>query len=164
MFFYDTWKATYDNTVNYIKASPADKARADAKAFTSMLTGFGTFAPISEFGGGAMSSGKIAYSNFSQTFGKNLFLSNQFGITSEMFGSSVAKSQGFLNKPGRLFKMGWSNVMDNGGGMQFRIGFGHSALNPNQALFHMYVPETFVPNDFANPSIQVKLSLYRLGN
>ena len=55
--------------------------------------------------------------------------------------------------PGGLFKMGWSNVAKNGGGMQMRIGIGSKAANPNQALFHMYVPKTFVPNSFANPSM-----------
>lgn len=59
--------------------------------------------------------------------------------------------------------MGWSNVAKNGGGMQMRIGIGSKAANPNQALFHIYVPKTFVPNSFANPSMQVKLSLYKLG-
>jgi len=59
--------------------------------------------------------------------------------------------------------MGWSNTSENGGGMQLRIGIGSKTTNPNQALFHMYVPKTFVPNSFANPSMQVKLSLYKLG-
>ena len=49
--------------------------------------------------------------------------------------------------------MGWSNVAKNGGGMQLRIGIGSKAANPNQALFHMYVPKTFVTNSFANPSM-----------
>lgn len=97
------------------------------------------------------------------TFGKNLFLSEKFGITSERFGSSFVKAQGSLNQPGGLFKMGWSNVAKNGGGMQMRFGIGSKVSNPNQALFHMYVPKTFVPNSFANPSMQVKLSLYKLG-
>lgn len=97
------------------------------------------------------------------TFGEKLFLSEKFGITSEKFGSSLVKAQGSLNQPGGLFKMGWSNVAKNGGGMQMRIGIGSKVANPNQALFHMYVPKTFVPNSFANPSMQVKLSLYKLG-
>jgi hypothetical protein len=91
------------------------------------------------------------------------FLSEGFGITSEKFGSSLVKAQGSLNQTGSIFKMGWSNVAKNGGGMQMRIGIGSKATNPNQALFHMYVPKTFVPNSFANPSMQVKLSLYKLG-
>jgi len=97
------------------------------------------------------------------SFAEKAFLSEGFGITSEKFGSSLVKAQGTLNKPGGLFKMGWSNVAKNGGGMQMRIGIGSKTANPNQALFHMYVPKTFVPNSFANPSMQVKLSLYKLG-
>lgn len=51
MLSWDTWKATYNNTKNYIKASPEAKAKADAQFFNSSLTAFGTFAPISEVGG-----------------------------------------------------------------------------------------------------------------
>ena len=46
---------------------------------------------------------------------------------------------------------------------KFRIGIGSSSANPNIARFHMYVPKSFVPNSFANPSIQVKRSLFNLG-
>ncbi|WP_347066705.1 hypothetical protein [Flavobacterium sp. WV_118_3] len=105
-------------------------------------------------------TGKVARTG---SLGEKLFLSEKFGITSEKFGSSLVKAQGAFNKPGGFFKMGWSNVAKNGGGMQMRIGIGSKAVNPNQALFHMYVPKTFVPNSFANPSMQVKLSLYKLG-
>lgn len=96
-------------------------------------------------------------------FGERLFLSGKFGITSSKFGSSLVKAQGALKQLGVLFKMGWSNVTKNGGGMQMRIGIGSQAANPNKALFHIYIPKTFVPNSFANPSMQVKLSLYKLG-
>jgi hypothetical protein len=96
-------------------------------------------------------------------FAEKLFLSERFGITSERFGSSIAKAQGSLNQPGGLFKIGWSNVARNGGGMQMRIGIGARAANSNQSLFHVYIPKTFVSNNFSNPSIQVKLSLNKLG-
>jgi RHS repeat-associated protein len=96
------------------------------------------------------------------SFGQRMFLSESFGITSQRFGSSLVNARGALNQPGGLFKAGWSNVASNGGGMQFRIGIGSKLGNPNQALFHAYVPKTFVPNSFANPSMQVKLSLFKL--
>ena len=59
--------------------------------------------------------------------------------------------------------MGWSTQSKYGGGMQLRIGIGSTAGNANQAWKHIYVPKTFVPNSFANPSIQVKQSLFKLG-
>jgi len=60
-----------------------------------------------------------------------------------------------------LRQQAWSNVAENGGGMKFRIGIGQS-VKANQALFHLYVPGTFVPNSFANSSMAVKMSLYKL--
>lgn len=94
--------------------------------------------------------------------GQKLFLSGQFGITSDLLGNSIAGVRGSLNQPGGVFKMGWSGVSENGGGMKLRIGILSKEANPNQAVFHFYVPKTFVPNDFANPSIMVKQALKRL--
>ncbi|GGZ39328.1 hypothetical protein GCM10007049_35880 [Echinicola pacifica] len=80
-------------------------------------------------------------------------------------GSSAANAQGALNQGGGLFKAGWSTGTNSAGqwGYKFRIGIGSSSANPNIARFHMYVPKSFVPNSFANPSIQVKRSLFNLG-
>jgi RHS repeat-associated protein len=97
-------------------------------------------------------------------FGENLFLSETFGITSTKFGSSAAYAQGSFNKAGRFFKAGWSTGTNSAGewGFKFRIGIGSKSTNSNIARFHIYVPKSFVPNNFANPSIQVKRSLYNL--
>jgi hypothetical protein len=93
-------------------------------------------------------------------FGELLFLSNSFGITSARFGNSAAYAQGTLNKGGGLFKIGWSTCQNAIGqyGYKFRIGFGSIALKSNIARRHLYIPNSFVPNSFANPSIQVKRS------
>jgi len=99
----------------------------------------------------------------SYSFGRTLFLSENFGVTSTRFGSSFANAQGTLNQSGSFIKAGWSSSSIQGGGMRFRIGIGRSTSNPNIARFHGYVPRTFVPNSFANPSIQLKNSLYNLG-
>jgi RHS repeat-associated protein len=98
-------------------------------------------------------------------FGQKLFLSERFGITSMRFNSSATHAQGTLNQGGRLFKAGWSTGTNAAGqwGYKFRIGIGSSSANPNIARFHRYVPGSFVPNSFANPSIQVKRSLFNLG-
>ena len=97
-----------------------------------------------------------------ETLAEELFLSENFGITSEKFANSITNVRGTWNEPGRVFKMGWSTVSKNGGGMQLRIGIGISPTKSNQALFHFYIPKTFVPNSFSNPSIQIKRSLYNL--
>jgi hypothetical protein len=96
------------------------------------------------------------------TFGQKLFLSENFGITSERFANSITGVKGTWNNQGGLFKMGWSTQSKYGGGMQLRIGIGSKASNPNQAWKHIYIPKTFVPNSFVNPSIQVKKSLFKL--
>lgn len=59
--------------------------------------------------------------------------------------------------------MVWSTQSKYGGGMQLRIGIGSKIGKPNQAWRHIYIPKTFVPNSFSNPSIQVKQSLLKLG-
>ena len=97
-----------------------------------------------------------------ETLAEELFLSENFGITSEKFANSITNVRGTWNEPGRVFKMGWSTVSKNGGGMQLRIGIGISPTKSNQALFHFYIPKTFVPNSFSNFSIQIKRSLYNL--
>lgn len=97
------------------------------------------------------------------SFGEKLFLSEKFGITSERFANSITGVKGTWNNQGGLLKMGWSTQSKYGGGMQLRIGIGSKVGNPNQAWKHIYVPKTFVPNNFANPSIQVKQSLFKLG-
>jgi len=96
-------------------------------------------------------------------FGEKLFLSERFGITSERFANSITGVKGSWNNQGGLFKMGWSTQSKYGGGMQLRIGIGRKVGNPKQAWKHFYVPKTFVPNSFANPSIQVKQFLFNLG-
>lgn len=35
-----------------------------------------------------------------------------------------------------------------------RIGFGSKTAIPNQAIYHIYVPKTFVPNRVANPIVK----------
>ena len=99
------------------------------------------------------------------SFGQRLFLSEKFGITSTKFGNSAAFAKGTMNQGGKLFKAGWSTGKNSAGqwGYKFRIGIGSSPANPNIARFHIYVPKSFVPNSFANPSIQVKRSLFKLG-
>jgi len=99
------------------------------------------------------------------TFGEKLFLSEKFGITSTKFGNSAAFAKGTLNEGGGWFKAGWSTGQNAAGqwGYKFRIGIGSSVTNPNVAKYHMYLPKSFVPNSFANPSIQVKRSLFNLG-
>ncbi|MBT1582520.1 hypothetical protein KK473_28415, partial [Klebsiella pneumoniae] len=58
-------------------------------------------------------------------------------------------------------KIGWSSTGKKGGGMQLRIGIGKG--EGSKAWGHIYIPKTFVPNSFANPSIEVKRSLFHLG-
>jgi hypothetical protein len=95
---------------------------------------------------------------------EKVFLSENFGITSEKFANSITGVKGTWNTPGGLFKMGWSTQSKYGGGMQLRIGIGSKVGNTNQAWKHIYIPKTFVPNSFANPSIQLKKSLFNPGN
>ncbi|PZX59324.1 hypothetical protein LV84_01355 [Algoriphagus ratkowskyi] len=66
---------------------------------------------------------------------------------------------------GGLFKAGWFTGTNPAGqrDYKFRIGIGSSSVNPNISLFHMYVPRSFVPNSFANLSINLKRSLFNLG-
>ncbi len=97
------------------------------------------------------------------SFAEKAFLSEKFGITSKRFANSITGVKGTWNNQGGLIKMGWSTQSKYGGGMQLRIGIGSKAGNANQAWKHIYVPKTFVPNSFANPSIQVKQSLFNLG-
>ncbi|MCB9309912.1 MAG: hypothetical protein H6567_07645 [Lewinellaceae bacterium] len=99
------------------------------------------------------------------SFAQKLFLSERFGITSIRFGNSAAYAKGTLNEGGRWFKAGWSTFQNAAGewGYKFRIGLGSSATNPNIAKYHMYLPNSFVSNSFANLSIQVKRSLFNLG-
>jgi hypothetical protein len=87
------------------------------------------------------------------TFAQRLFVSQRFGVSSKLFGNSVTGTQGILNSPG-LIKIGWSGTSSAGGGMQMRIGIGMNTINSNIARFHFYVPQTFVPNSYANPIIQ----------
>ena len=96
------------------------------------------------------------------SWGEKLFLSEKFGITSEKFGNSIAGVRGSWNNNRGIIKIGWSNTSERGGGMLFRIGIGHQKASPNKAMFHLDLPNTFVPNSFSNPSIQVKNSLYKL--
>lgn len=107
-------------------------------------------------------AGTLATAAKQGNFAKRLFLNESFGITSKRFANSATGVQGTWNQAGAIFKMGWSGAKD-GGGMQLRIGIGRNIGNSNKARFHLYVPKTFVPNNFANPSIQVKQSLFRLG-
>jgi hypothetical protein len=65
------------------------------------------------------------------------------------------------NQQGNFLKIGWSNVGKNGGGMQLRIGIGKNLNNTNQALYHFYIPNTFVPNYIANPYIINYRKLFR---
>ena len=95
-------------------------------------------------------------------FGERLFLSESFGINSNLFGNSIAGNRGSLNQPGGIFKMGWSNTAKDGGGMVFRIGILSKDGAPNQAVFHLDVAKTFVANAFSNPAIAVKRSLQNL--
>ncbi|MBX7062355.1 MAG: hypothetical protein K1X52_11910 [Pyrinomonadaceae bacterium] len=90
------------------------------------------------------------------TFGERLFMSKNFGRESRLFGNSAFNATGrpgILNRKGTIFKVGWSGTPSNGGGMQFRIGFGVNAQKANIASRHLYVPRTFVPNSFSNPLV-----------
>jgi len=94
-------------------------------------------------------------------FAQRLFLSEHFGITSRMFGSSSAYAKGMLNQGNRFFKMGWSTTQ-NGAmqwGYKLRIGIGSKG---NIAKYHFYIPRSFVTNEFGNSVIQVKRSIYKL--
>lgn len=62
--------------------------------------------------------------NLGSKLGSKLFLSETFGITSTRFAHSVTGATGSLNVTGSLFKIGWSGVSKNGGGMMLRIGLG----------------------------------------
>lgn len=104
--------------------------------------------------------GKQAASS-GRNFAERLFLSKRFGITSDRFANSATFVTGVWNKPKSLLKIGWSSTGKKGGGMQLRIGIGKG--DGNKAWKHVYIPKTFVPNSFANPSIGVKRSLFRLG-
>ncbi|WKD51030.1 hypothetical protein [Microbulbifer spongiae] len=92
--------------------------------------------------------------------GQKLFLSETFGITSTRLSYSVTGVSGSFNVTGSLFKVGWSSVSRNGGGMMLRVGLGGTG---NTARFHFYMPGSFVPNSFANGSIQLKRALYKMG-
>lgn len=117
----------------------------------------------SEFGQECENVGKVfSIATKGGGFGEKLFLSEKFGITSKRFANSITGVKGTWNNQGGLFKMGWSTQSKYGGGMQLRIGIGSKVGKPNQAWKHIYVPKTFVPNSFANPSIQVKQSLFKL--
>jgi RHS repeat-associated protein len=107
----------------------------------------------------------LSAGNAAGGFGQRLFISGKFGITSTRFGSSAANAQGAFNQAGSLFKAGWSTGKNSAGqwGYKFRVGFGTSSTNANHARFHINIPGSFVPNSFANPSIQVKRSLFNLG-
>ncbi|MEZ4912403.1 MAG: hypothetical protein R2774_16310 [Saprospiraceae bacterium] len=100
------------------------------------------------------------------SFAERIFLSEKFGITSRKFGNSAAHAKGTLNEGGGWLKAGWSTGQNAAGewGYKFRIGIGSNAINPNVANFHVYLPKSFVTNSFANPSIQVKRSLFNLGS
>jgi hypothetical protein len=99
----------------------------------------------------------LGYSASSLTYGQRLFISSRFGITSTRFGNSVAYAQGSWNVPGSFFKLGWSTTGKFGGGYAFRLGVGSAG---NTARYHLYLPKTFVPNSFANPSIMLKRALF----
>ncbi|MEM9101596.1 MAG: RHS repeat-associated core domain-containing protein [Pseudomonadota bacterium] len=98
--------------------------------------------------------------SFGSNLGSKLFLSETFGITSLRFANSVTGTAGTLNVTGNFFKVGWSGVSRNGGGMMLRIGVGSTG---NTARYHFYVPGSFVPNSFSNGSIQVKRALHKMG-
>jgi len=54
-------------------------------------------------------------------FANKLFLSETFGITSKKFANSITGVQGTWNQQGKMFKIGWSSVAENGGGMQLSV-------------------------------------------
>jgi len=93
--------------------------------------------------------------------GRRLFLSESFGITSDLLGHSASGVKGSLNQPGKWFKMGWSGTPDYGGGMYLRVGL-FTGDNLNHARFHFGVWGSFVPDSFANGSLAVKQSLRKL--
>ena len=101
--------------------------------------------------------GAIGSSATTLTFGQRLFINSRFGITSTRFGNSVAFAQGSWNVPGSVVKLGWSTTSRYGGGYAFRLGIGGTG---NISRFHFYVPRTFVPNSYANPSIMLKRALF----
>lgn len=111
-------------------------------------------------GGAVIKGGIWAYRFYkSGALGKKLFLSEKFGITSLNFGNSAAGIQGRFNKAGRFLKFGWSNTAKNGGGMNMRLGIGRNSVKPKQSRYHIDIPGTFVPNNFANPSMELKRAL-----
>ncbi len=141
-------------TGGWYSLNGTEQVRGSSELTGNFLTGAASFVPM----------GSIGTATKGAAFGERLFLSEKFGITSLRFGSSAANAQGALNQAGRLFKVGWSTGKNSVGqwGYKFRIGIGSSSANPNLARFHVYVPRSFVPNSFANPSIQVKRSLFNL--
>ena len=143
-----------------------------ASNFEMGATTFGAIIGPLTFGTGGNQTGRAT------NFAERTFLSETFGITSSRFGNAAVKAEGTMNKAGSFFKAGFSNVeapqsvfgrntlvspISGNAGWQFRIGFGVKP-NSGQSKFHFYVPRTFVRNEFAAPSIQIKQSLYRLGN
>jgi hypothetical protein len=152
------------NIVNIVNTPPQYigpyQPRSDEQM--SLMIGQGVVEGLTwEMPGAIIAKGAVVIADATRlsSFSKTLFLSERLGITSELFGSSVAKAQGAWNKPG-VFKIGWSTAKNSG--MQMRIGLGQSAANSNNALIHIPIPGTFVPNSFANPSIGVKLSIFKL--
>ncbi len=105
------------------------------------------------------------FENALSRFGSKLFLSNRYGISSRLFGSSAAKAQGGLNVGGGYFKAGWSTGVNRAGewGYKFRIGLGRSTANPNIAKYHLYVPFSWVSNSFANATISLRIALMKMG-
>ncbi len=114
-------------------------------------------------GGGAFLRGVGLLHSSYQGLGKRLFLSETFGITSTRFGHSAALASGSMNQAGSLVKIGWSGAR-NRPGLNLRVGIGQSLTNSNKALIHFHVPGTFVPNSFANPTIQLKRAIYNAGH
>ena len=102
------------------------------------------------------------YASGSIYIGQRLFLSNNFGITSRLFGSSAvggSATQGLLNRSGSFLKIGWSTGVNNYGQWGYRFRFGIGSVG-NKALFHGYLPG-FVPNSFANSTIMLRQHLFQ---
>jgi RHS repeat-associated protein len=149
LFSTEFWKGTYNNTVNYIKASPEDKANADAQFFNGTLTGFAVFAPMGEFAGlstgAAKSTLNIGLNNgfgYSLKIGKTqigLMYGNQSTLGSTIFSIKQMKIGGNLLR----FDYGVPHGFESGqlgfhSTFRFNIGtniFGSTAQYPVSAPF-----------------------------
>ena len=89
-------------------------------------------------------------------FAERLFTNRFVGVDSKLFGHSYARgSSGLLNQTGSRFKFGWTSSGEFGGGWHLRLGVGSNPASPKQALTHIDLGWSHVPNGIANDLLDV---------